>query len=101
MRKRGTTPPSARNGERSLEQRFKDIQQELSHMKEVVKGRAPDSMVTLVQQAESPFTAEVLHFPIPAKFKMPQIEVFDGAKDPSIISTLIRIKWSYMGIRTL
>ena len=51
-------------------------------MKEVVKGRAPDSMDTLVQQTESPFTAEVLHFPLPAKFRMPQIEAFDGAKDP-------------------
>ena len=35
-----------------------------------------------MQQTESPFTAEVLHFPLPAKFKMPQIEAFDGAKDP-------------------
>ena len=51
-------------------------------MKEVIKGRAPDSMDTLVQQTESPFTAEVLHFPLPAKFRMPQIEAFDGAKDP-------------------
>ena len=51
-------------------------------MKEVVKGRAPDSMDTLVQQTESPFTAEVLHFPLPFKFKIPQIEEFDGAKDP-------------------
>ena len=51
-------------------------------MKEVVKGRAPESMDTLVQQTESPFTAEVLHFLLPAKFRMPQIEVFDGARDP-------------------
>ena len=51
-------------------------------MKEVVKGRAPDSMDTLVQQTESPFTAKVLHFPLPAKFRMPQIEAFDGTKDP-------------------
>ena len=50
-------------------------------MKEVVNGRAPDSMDTLVQQTESSFTAEVLHFPFPAKFKMPQIEAFDGTKD--------------------
>ena len=51
-------------------------------MKEVVKGRALDSMNTLVQQTESPFTAKVPHFPLPAKFRMPQIEAFDGAKDP-------------------
>ena len=51
-------------------------------MKDVVKGRASDSMDTLVQQTESPFTAEVLHFPLPTKLIMPQIEVFDRAKDP-------------------
>ena len=69
-------------GERSWEQRFQDIQQELSHMKETVKGRAPVSMDALVQQTESPFTAKVLHFPFTVKFKMPQIETFDGTKDP-------------------
>ena len=35
-----------------------------------------------MQQTESPFTAEVLHFPLPAKFRMPQIEAFNGMKDP-------------------
>ena len=69
-------------GERSWEQRFKGLQQELNHVKEVVKGRAPDSMDTLVQQTESPFTAEVLHFPLLAKFRISQIEAFDGVKDP-------------------
>ena len=69
-------------GELSWEQRFKNLQQELSCVKEVVRGRAPDTMDTLVQQTESPFTAEVLHFPLPAKFRMPQVEAFDGVKDP-------------------
>ena len=50
--------PGAR--EQSWEQRFRNLQQELSRVKEVVKGRAPDTMDTLVQQTESPFTAEVL-----------------------------------------
>ena len=75
-------PPQQGMGERSWEQRFKGLQQELSRMKEVVKGRAPDSMDTLVQQIESPFTAEVLHIQFPTKFRIPQIEAFDGAKDP-------------------
>ena len=51
-------------------------------MKEVVRGRAPDTMDTLVQQTESPFTAKVLHFPLPAKFRMPPVEAFDGVRDP-------------------
>ena len=84
-----------------MKQRFKSLQQELSRVKEVVRGRAPDTMDTFVQHTESPFTTKVLHFPLPAKFRMPQVEAFDGARDSSIISTLTRIKWSCMGIRIL
>ena len=51
-------------------------------MKEVVKGRVPDTMDTLVKQTESPFTPEVLHYPLPAKFRMSHVEAFDGVKDP-------------------
>ena len=51
-------------------------------MKEAVKGRAPISMDALVQQTESPFIAGVLHFPLPAKFRMLQVETFDGTRDP-------------------
>ena len=48
--------------EQSWEQRFRSLQQELGRVKEVVKGRAPDTMDTLVQQTESPFTADVLRY---------------------------------------
>ena len=51
-------------------------------MKEAVKGRAPVSMDAMVQQTESPFTTRVLHFPLPAMFRMSHIETFDGTKDP-------------------
>ena len=68
--------------ELSWEQRFKNLKQELSRVKEVVRGRAPDTMDTFVQQTESPFTAEVLNFPLPSKFRMPPVEAFDGARDP-------------------
>ena len=51
-------------------------------MKVVVKGWASVSMDALVQQTESPLIAGVLHFPLPAKFRMPQIEMLYGTKDP-------------------
>ena len=74
-------PREDRNEERSWEQRFRDIQQEISHMKVAIKGRAPVPMDALVQQTESPFTTGALHYPLPAKFRMPQIETFNGTKD--------------------
>ena len=66
-------------------------------MKEVVKDRAPISMDALVQQTESSFTAGVLHFPLPAKFRMSSIEAFDGTKTTS---TPTRLGWSCMDTRT-
>ena len=42
------TPYQQGKGEQFWEQRFHDIQQELRHMKEAVKGRAPISMDALV-----------------------------------------------------
>ena len=49
-------PGEDRNKERSWEQRFKDIQEEISHMKVAVKGRALVSIDALVQQTESLYT---------------------------------------------
>ena len=44
--------PQQGAGEQSWEQRFKSLQQELSRVKEVVRGHASDTMDTLVQQTE-------------------------------------------------
>ena len=41
--------PQQGAGEQTWEQRFKSLQQELSRVKEVVRGRTPDTMDTLVQ----------------------------------------------------
>ena len=44
--------PQQGAGEKSWEQRFKSLQQELSRVNEVVRGRTLDTMDTLVQQTE-------------------------------------------------
>ena len=31
---------------------------------------------------DSPFTTEVLNYPLPRKFRLPQLESYDGSKDP-------------------
>ena len=40
------------------------------------------SLDELVHCIDSPFTALVTSFPLPAKFRMPQVEPYDGSKDP-------------------
>ena len=51
-------------------------------MKEVVKVQAQVSMDALVQQMKSSFTAEVLHFPLPTKFRMPHDQSFRWNERP-------------------
>ena len=75
--------PQQGAGEQSWEQRFKSLQQELSRVKKVVRGRAPDTMDTLVQQTESPFIVEVFHFPLPAK-SLPSSSKIQDATSGSI-----------------
>ena len=36
----------------------------------------------MVRVTDSPFTAAVLKCPVPSKFRLPQLEPFDGLKDP-------------------
>ena len=36
----------------------------------------------LVYQTDSPFTASINSFPLLNKFRMPQIDSYDGVKDP-------------------
>ena len=79
---RGAAPPSTRDGRAIMGEKVQEPPAGTQPREGSLRGRAPDTMDTLVQQTESPFTAEVLHFPLPAKFRMPQVEAFDGARDP-------------------
>ena len=47
-----------------------------------LKGRMSNDLDDLVNRTNSPFTTSVNSFPLPQKFRMPQIESYDGIKDP-------------------
>ena len=47
-----------------------------------LKGRVSSNLDDLVHRTDSPFTASVNSFPLPPKFRMPQVENYDGNKDP-------------------
>ena len=54
----------------------------MNFMMNALKGRVSNDLDELVHQTDLPFTAPVTLFPFPTKFCMPQIEVYDGSKDP-------------------
>lgn len=48
---------------------------------ETMKGKAPAMVKNLIQRTDLPFSLEVMSFPLPKKFKIPQIEAFDDTKN--------------------
>ena len=53
----------------------------MREMKSQVKAKAAKNLDMLVHRSESPFTKKVDEYPLPAKFKVPQLETFDRLKD--------------------
>ena len=51
-------------------------------MMNTLKGRVSSDLDDLVNRIDSPFTAFVNSFPLPHKFHMPQIDSYNGVKDP-------------------
>ena len=58
------------------------IKEQMEVMMNALKGRVSSDLDDLVNQTDSPFTASVNSFPLPHKFRMPQIDSYDEVKDP-------------------
>uniref|UniRef100_A0A2N9HFP5 RNA-directed DNA polymerase n=1 Tax=Fagus sylvatica TaxID=28930 RepID=A0A2N9HFP5_FAGSY len=65
-----------------LEEELKEMREQMKEMKSQVKAKAAKNLDMLVHRSESPFTKRIDEYPLPAKFKVPQLETFDGFKDP-------------------
>ena len=58
------------------------MKERMDFMMNSLRGRVSSDLDDLIHQTESPFTASINSFPLPPKFRMPQIESYDRAKDP-------------------
>ena len=58
------------------------IKEQMEVMMNALKGRMSIDLDDLVNWTDSPFTASVNSFPLPHKFRMPQIDSYDKVKDP-------------------
>jgi len=54
----------------------------MDFMMNTLKGRVSSDLDDLFHRIDSPFTVFVTSFPFPLKFRMPQVESYDGSKDP-------------------
>jgi hypothetical protein len=70
--------PKRRN---NLDKIVKDLKAKYEAMAKKMEGR--QSLVDgLLQHTSLPFTAKVMKFPLPDKFKVPHIKMDDGLRDP-------------------
>ena len=58
------------------------MKEQMEIMMNALKGRVSSNLDDLVNRTNSPFIASVNSFPLPYKFRMPQIDSYDGVKDP-------------------
>ena len=58
------------------------MKDQMDVMMNALKGRVSSDLDDLVHRTDSPFITSVNSFPLPPKFHMPQMENYDGNKDP-------------------
>ena len=61
---------------------MKSLRRELDEVKYAIKGKTAMNLIGMLKRTDSPFTTSVLECPLPPKFHLPQLECYDGMKDP-------------------
>ena len=61
---------------------MKNVRMELDEVKNAIKGKTMINLDGMIKRTDSPFTTSILECPLPPKFHLPQLEVYNGAKDP-------------------
>ena len=61
---------------------MKSLRRELDEVKNAMKGKTTMNLDGMLKRTNSPFTTSVLECLLPLKFRLPQLEFYDGMKDP-------------------
>ena len=61
---------------------LREMRKEMDELRSVVKEKTYRSLDRIVRRIDSPFTTAILECLMPSKFHLPQLELFDGLKDP-------------------
>ena len=61
---------------------MKNMRKELDEAKNAMKGKTAMNLDGMIKRIELPFTTSVLECSLPPKFCLPQLEVYNGTKDP-------------------
>ena len=58
------------------------MRKEMDKLRNAIKGKTERSLDRMVKTTDSLFMTVVLECPVPSKFHLPQLELFNGLKDP-------------------
>ena len=61
---------------------MKSMRRELDEVKKRYERKTTANLDGMIKRIDSPFTTSVLQCPLPPKFRLPQLEAYDGIKDP-------------------
>ena len=75
-RRRTSTP------EETSSDLLREMRKEMDKLRNAIKGKTDQGVDRIVRMADSPFTLAVQECLVPSKFRLPQLEPFDGLKDP-------------------
>ena len=65
-----------------MENELRNMRKEMDELKSAIKDKGGENLDGMIRRTDSPFTTEVLNRPLPPKFRLPQLESYDGSKDP-------------------
>ena len=61
---------------------LREMKKEMDELRKAIKGQTDQSLDRMVRTTDSPFTTAILECPVPSKFRLPQLKLFDGLKEP-------------------
>ena len=61
---------------------LREMRKEMDELRNAIKGKTDQSLDKIVRKTDLPFTVAVQECLVPSKFRLPQLEPFDGLKDP-------------------
>jgi len=61
---------------------LREMRKEMDELRNAIRGKTNRSLDRMVRTTNSPFTTAVLECPMSSKFRLPQLEPFDGLKHP-------------------
>ena len=79
-----------------MEREIDQMRKVMDEMRENMRRANP--VEDLVHQTDSPFTASINAYPLPTKFKMPSLDLYDGMRDPFDYIATFKTTMHFQGV---